>query len=78
MTNPELPFGGVGDSGVGAHHGHHSFLSFSHPKAVMRKGYVGDLPVRWPPESRYKDLFLRALLKGEYWNLLLVLVGIQK
>ena len=78
MTNPQLPFGGVGDSGQGAHHGRHSFLAFSHSKAVMRKGFGGDLPVRWPPGSRYKDLFLRALLRGEYWTLLLLLLGIRK
>jgi len=50
-TVPELPFGGVGPSGVGAYHGKHSFELFSHKKAVMVKDmgmeFLND--VRYPP-----------------------------
>lgn len=35
-----LPLGGVGNSGMGAYHGHDGFLRFSHPKAVMRQGRI--------------------------------------
>ena len=35
MTNDELPFGGVGNSGMGAYHGERSFLQFTHEKAVL-------------------------------------------
>eukprot|EP00002_Diphylleia_rotans_P034236 TRINITY_DN733_c0_g2_i1.p1 TRINITY_DN733_c0_g2~~TRINITY_DN733_c0_g2_i1.p1 ORF type:complete len:499 (+),score=120.39 TRINITY_DN733_c0_g2_i1:70-1566(+) len=37
LSVPELPFGGIGESGVGAYHGRNSFLTFSHSKAVMIK-----------------------------------------
>ena len=33
----DLPFGGVGPSGMGAYHGHRGFLEFSHEKAVYRQ-----------------------------------------
>lgn len=37
-TNPHLPFGGVGNSGVGRYHGEYSFECFSHYKAILEKG----------------------------------------
>lgn len=56
ISNPNLPFGGVGSSGMGQYHGHHSFLSFSHAKPVLRKTTLFDLPIRYAP---YKDSMLR-------------------
>lgn len=35
LSNPHLPFGGVGESGMGSYHGQKSFLTFSHCKSVM-------------------------------------------
>jgi coniferyl-aldehyde dehydrogenase len=35
-----LPFGGIGDSGMGAYHGHYGFLTFSHHKAIYRQADV--------------------------------------
>lgn len=35
LSNPNLPFGGVGDSGTGAYHGRYSFEAFSHRKAIL-------------------------------------------
>lgn len=50
FTNPGLPFGGVGDSGIGAYHGRHTFETFSHHKALLRRrGFPRLLGVRWPP-----------------------------
>jgi aldehyde dehydrogenase (NAD+) len=37
LANPELPFGGVGSSGMGAYHGHYSFTTFSHEKSILKK-----------------------------------------
>ena len=34
ITNDNLPFGGVGNSGMGSYHGHEIFLAFSHKRAV--------------------------------------------
>ena len=50
FTNPGLPFGGVGESGMGAYHGRHTFETFSHHKALLRRrGFPRLLGVRWPP-----------------------------
>lgn len=37
FANPNLPFGGVGESGMGAYHGKHSFYTFSHQKSVVKR-----------------------------------------
>lgn len=52
FSNKRLPFGGVGHSGMGAYHGKRSFDTFSHHKAVVKKGNWLDLPMRYAP---YKD-----------------------
>jgi aldehyde dehydrogenase (NAD+) len=50
FTNPSLPFGGVGESGIGAYHGRHTFETFSHHKAILRRRrFPRLLGVRWPP-----------------------------
>lgn len=49
LTNPRMPFGGVGESGMGAYHGKAGFLTFSHLKSVMKARTVLDLPLRYPP-----------------------------
>lgn len=49
IANAELPFGGVGDSGIGAYHGQHSFDLFSHKKSVLKRSFMIDDPVRYAP-----------------------------
>lgn len=49
LTNPNLPFGGVGGSGMGSYHGKNSFDLFSHQKSVVHRGTWLDLPLRYPP-----------------------------
>jgi acyl-CoA reductase-like NAD-dependent aldehyde dehydrogenase len=44
-----LPFGGVGDSGMGNYHGKFSFGTFSHKKAVVIKSFFPDLKIVYPP-----------------------------
>lgn len=46
---PSLPFGGVGDSGVGAYHGKHTFETFSHLKPVLYSPTLSDPGFRYPP-----------------------------
>ena len=58
---PQLPFGGVGDSGMGAYHGRWGFETFSHRKAVLRKGTRPDLRVVYPPYSITDLRLLRKL-----------------
>lgn len=49
IANGYLPFGGVGESGIGAYHGQLSFDIFSHQKAVLRRTFLVDDPVRYAP-----------------------------
>lgn len=49
LTNPSLPFGGRGFSGMGAYHGKHSFATFSHQKAVMKTPTWFDPALKYPP-----------------------------
>ena len=49
FSNNRLPFGGVGNSGIGAYHGKMSFDTFSHKKAIVKKANWLDLPMRYAP-----------------------------
>jgi aldehyde dehydrogenase (NAD+) len=59
---PGLPFGGVGDSGMGAYHGKHSFEAFSHRRAVLKKSNLSDPPLVFPPYAPWKLKWLKRLL----------------
>jgi acyl-CoA reductase-like NAD-dependent aldehyde dehydrogenase len=50
MLGTHLPFGGLGESGFGAYHGHAGFDAFSHQRAVLRRATWLDLPFRYPPQ----------------------------
>jgi len=65
IANGHLPFGGVGDSGIGAYHGRHSFDLFSHEKAVLHRSFLIEEPVRYAP---YK-LSLKVIKKVMNWAL---------
>ena len=60
--NHRLPFGGVGESGMGAYHGKHSFDTFSHKKSVIKKANWLDIPVRYAP-YKGKMKLLKFFLK---------------
>lgn len=49
LSSPELPFGGVGDSGIGQYHGKASFDTFSHQKSVLSQSFLFDFKLRYPP-----------------------------
>ena len=49
LSNPSLPFGGVGNSGMGSYHGRQSFHTFSHRKSVLKRSTFGDVSARYPP-----------------------------
>ncbi|MFC6635002.1 aldehyde dehydrogenase family protein [Microbulbifer taiwanensis] len=61
MTAHELPFGGVGSSGMGNYHGEHGFRTFSHFKAVMKRRNIFDLDLRYAPFNARKFKLLRLL-----------------
>ncbi|CAI5955115.1 unnamed protein product [Closterium sp. NIES-64] len=77
FVNPALPFGGVGDSGMGSYHGKHSFDCFSHRKAVMVKGTLLDFPVRYPPGSPFNENLVKALMNLWFVQLVLVILGLK-
>jgi aldehyde dehydrogenase (NAD+) len=54
-----LPFGGVGNSGMGAYHGRWGFETFSHRKAVVTKTTRPDPALLYPPETKLKQRVLR-------------------
>ncbi len=56
---PELPFGGIGPSGMGQYSGKAGFDNFSHLKSVLARPFVKDLPVRFAPYSKMKFKLLR-------------------
>ncbi|MDZ8051772.1 MAG: aldehyde dehydrogenase [Aulosira sp. ZfuVER01] len=56
-----LPFGGVGDSGIGSYHGKASFDTFSHSKSVLQNSFLFDLKWRYAPYQG-KLAFLRRLI----------------
>ena len=57
LTNHHLPFGGRGFSGTGSYHGKHSFLTFTHQKAVMKTPTWFDPAVKYPPFKGKLKLF---------------------
>jgi len=59
---PELPFGGVGPSGVGAYHGRAGFDELSHHKSVLRRHIHPDLSLTYPPFDSRKERRLRRFL----------------
>lgn len=63
LASTRLPFGGVGESGMGSYHGKKSFDTFSHYKSIVKKAAWLDLPMRYPPYSDQKLKLIRAFLK---------------
>ncbi|MGB5636387.1 MAG: aldehyde dehydrogenase [Waterburya sp.] len=53
----ELPFGGVGDSGIGSYHGVASFNTFSHHKSVLKKSFFFELNWRYAPYKEKVEQF---------------------
>ena len=62
FINASMPFGGVGESGMGAYHGKYGFETFSHFKPVMVKPTFIDIPMRYPPFAK-KLKWLKKLCK---------------
>ncbi|MEB3276002.1 MAG: aldehyde dehydrogenase family protein [Cyanobacteriota bacterium] len=56
-----LPFGGVGGSGMGRYHGEAGFRTFSHQRTVVHRRLWGDVPLRYPPYAGKLPLLKRVL-----------------
>lgn len=59
--NPNLPFGGVGSSGMGSYHGRASFETFSHRKSILKNTTLIDIKLRYPPYNSKKLAILKML-----------------
>ncbi|KAK7410600.1 hypothetical protein VNO78_01527 [Psophocarpus tetragonolobus] len=70
-----LPFGGVGESGMGAYHGKFSFDAFTHKKAVLYRGFAGVSSLRYPPYTDTKLRLMKALIGGSIFGIIRALLG---
>jgi aldehyde dehydrogenase (NAD+) len=63
IANPNLPFGGVNNSGLGSYHGEDGFRAFSHYKSVLYKTNLFEPFVKYPPYNGFKKWILRMLME---------------
>jgi acyl-CoA reductase-like NAD-dependent aldehyde dehydrogenase len=61
--HPGLPFGGVGNSGIGGYNGKFGFDTFSHKKPVLVRSYLGDVKQKYPPYNASKVSFIKFAAK---------------
>lgn len=62
ITNSNLPFGGVGQSGIGAYHGENGFRTFSHFKSILEKSTFIELKLKYYPHSAKKLKWIKWLM----------------
>jgi aldehyde dehydrogenase (NAD+) len=63
LANPNLPFGGVGNSGMGNYHGKKSFDEFSHSKSILSTSTHIDIKLRYAPYNKSKMKWARLLFR---------------
>ena len=62
LSNDNLPFGGVGNSGIGSYHGKFGFQTFSHQKSVLDRATWGEPDLKYPPYTEDKLNWIKKLL----------------
>ncbi len=63
LTNERLPFGGVGNSGMGKYHGKAGFDTFTHEKSMLINSTKIDIGLRYPPYDKNRIPFLKWVMK---------------
>lgn len=63
LASPYLPFGGVGNSGIGSYHGKATFDTFTHYKSVLKRSFLVDLALKYPPYNEKNLKQLKMFLK---------------
>ncbi len=63
LASSRMPFGGVGESGMGQYHGRDSFDTFSHKKSILQRYNWMDLPFRYQPYHGFDKTVLKLFLK---------------
>ncbi|MEN9810467.1 MAG: hypothetical protein RLZZ488_2034 [Pseudomonadota bacterium] len=62
LAASQLPFGGVGASGMGAYHGETGFNAFSYPRSILKRPFWLDLPLRYRPYTSWKMWILKKII----------------
>ena len=62
ISNSNLPFGGVGNSGTGSYHGEAGFIAFSHFKSILDKPFWFEPNLKYPPYSALKLSWIKYLI----------------
>lgn len=65
LTNPNLEFGGVGESGMGGYHGKFGFMNFSNRKSIMIRSNNIDIKIKYPPYSKGQEKIIKKIFKWE-------------
>lgn len=63
ITNYDMPFGGIGPSGMGYYHGFYSFETFSHKKSIYTRKLTFDPSIMYPPYTKQKLQLIRQFLR---------------
>lgn len=63
LATSDMPFGGVGESGMGSYHGRVGFETFSHYRSIVNKKTWMDLPIRYQKYTGLKEKMMRMFLK---------------
>lgn len=63
ITNPNLEFGGVGESGMGGYHGKFGFMNFSNRKSIMIRSNNIDIKLKYPPYSKGQENIIKKIFK---------------
>lgn len=64
LCSPDLPFGGVGPSGMGAYHGKAGFDTFTHRKSILVQTTLLNFPLRFPPYKAFKQFIIKLVAKS--------------
>ncbi len=59
VSEENLPFGGVGKSGMNSYHGKESYKIFTHSKSVLEKNYKLEMNLKYPPYNKKKLKFVK-------------------
>ena len=63
ITNSNMPFGGVGESGIGAYHGEFGFKTFSHFKSMLEKPSWFEPSLKYYPRTKFKFNLIKFLMR---------------
>ena len=63
LSNPNLPFGGVGASGIGNYHSKAGFDTFTHYKSILHKSFLFEPNIKYLPFTKLKKRILKMLLE---------------